>query len=92
MNRDILTVWQDTKSPGTVLIGPGLLLLFVDYFLFFFHVKLILVGIKEFVFKKGETLIGNNFLNHGCTSFSTSCSRGTTPCSHTLRHTDVHAG
>ena len=35
--------------------------LFVDYFLFFFHVKLILVGIKEFVFKKGETLIGNNF-------------------------------
>ena len=46
MNRDILTVWQDTKSPGTVLIGPGLLLLFVDYFLFFFHVKLILVGIK----------------------------------------------
>ena len=52
MNRDILTVWQDTKSPGTVLIGPGLLLLFVDYFLF---------GIKEFVFKKGETLIGNNF-------------------------------
>ena len=44
MNRDILTVWQNTESPGTVLIGPGLLLLFVDYFLFFFHVKLILVG------------------------------------------------
>ena len=57
MNRDILTVWQNTESPGTALIGPGLLLLFVDYFLFFFHVKLILVGIKEFVFKKGETLI-----------------------------------
>ena len=55
MNRDILAVWQNTESPGTVLIGPGLLLLFVDYFLFFFHVKLILVGIKEFVFKKGET-------------------------------------
>ena len=31
MNRDILTVWQNTESPGTVLIGPGLLLLFVDY-------------------------------------------------------------
>ena len=61
MNRDILAVWQNTESPGTVLIGPGLLLLFVDYFLFFFHVKLILVGIKEFVLKKGETLIGNNF-------------------------------
>ena len=45
MNRDILTVWQNTESPGTALIGPGLLLLFVDYFLF----------------KKGETLIGNNF-------------------------------
>ena len=51
MNRDILAVWQNTESPGTVLIGPGLLLLF----------QLILVGIKEFVFKKGETLIGNNF-------------------------------
>ena len=61
MNRDILAVWQNTESPGTVLIGPGLLLLFVVYFFFFFHVMLFLVGIKEFVFKKGETLIGNNF-------------------------------
>ena len=61
MNRDILAVWQNTESPGPVLIGPGLLLLFVDYFLVCLHVKLILVGIKEFVFKKGETLIGNNF-------------------------------
>ena len=34
MNRDILTVWQNTESPGTALIGPGLLLLFVDYFPF----------------------------------------------------------
>ena len=54
MNRDILTVWQNTESPGTALIGPGLLLLFVDYFLFFFHVKLILVGIKEFVSRKAR--------------------------------------
>ena len=23
MNRDILAVWQNTESPGTVLIGPG---------------------------------------------------------------------
>ena len=61
MNRDILAVWQYIDSAGTVLIGPLLVLLFVVYFLFFFHVKLILGGIKEFVFKKGETLIGNNF-------------------------------
>ena len=43
MNRDILTVWQDTKSPGTVLIGPGLLLLFVDYFLFFYSCFITLI-------------------------------------------------
>ena len=61
MNRDILTVWQNTESPGTALIGPGLLLLFVDYLLFFFNVKLMIFGIKQFVFMKGETLIGNNF-------------------------------
>ena len=61
MNRDILAVWQNTESPGTVLIGPGLLLLFVDYFIFFFQVKLILVGIKEFVLNKYETLIGKKF-------------------------------
>ena len=43
MNRDILTVWQNTESPGTALIGPGLLLLFVDYFLFFYSCFITLI-------------------------------------------------
>ena len=43
MNRDILAVWQNTESPGTVLIGPGLLLLFVDYFLFFYSCFITLI-------------------------------------------------